>query len=537
MGNFIVRSGAKMDSNHSQESSFGNLNIFLGLLAVITVVVIFYWPITEFRFVNWDDNLHIYKNPALFPETNMSLFQRLAPKHLGYPMPTTMATYHLDRWLYGAPNPLASDLSNGRGAHITQLFLILFLVAAIYFFLLFILKDWRWGLFATLLFALHPVVVEPFVWLSGRKDLLALLFSVLATLFWLLALQKKRWSYFFLSSLGATLALGSKPTAIFLAPLFFVLFWLQKDEDWSWKGKKNRPLFVSFFYISSISLLFFFWSYTWQNKVGAIAHQTIWMVFRRAWWALGFHLSLVFAPFDLQPRYFAHPTSLERFDFIALIAILALSFLLWRAKRSQKLALLLAWLILAYLPTSNLIPLTRYVADTYAFFPMLALSGLLAFALQQLTLKIPLAFRKWMFFLSFLLIFFLSSRTILQIPHWRSPIALWKYSYHLTKHPRNCLMLAHAYATLDFNEKTAQTYQYCIQQHGKRLFAVNLGIIYFILKKYQKAKPWLTWAWITTGDPRAARYLKLIEYIERHPASTLPTSRKKPTSRPKKVEK
>jgi tetratricopeptide (TPR) repeat protein len=82
----------------------------------------------------------------------------------------------------------------------------------------------------TVLFALHPTLVEPVVWIGGRKDIQAAMFSLLAL--WL-ALRAKRKQALSAPYAAATLlvllaAMLSKATAFAVAPLIamlWTLFW------------------------------------------------------------------------------------------------------------------------------------------------------------------------------------------------------------------------------------------------------------------------------------------------------------------------
>jgi len=91
--------------------------------------------------------------------------------------------------------------------------------------------DSKWiAAVVTALFALHPTLVEPVVWVGGRKDIQAALFSLLAVWFAMQAHRKNGLSTpYALSALVALLAaMLSKATAVAVSPLIAILwigFW------------------------------------------------------------------------------------------------------------------------------------------------------------------------------------------------------------------------------------------------------------------------------------------------------------------------
>lgn len=83
---------------------------------------------------------------------------------------------------------------------------------------------------ATALFALHPAHVEAVVWISGRKDVLSTMFSLLALWFAVGARREQGFSTLLAAAtLGALLAaILSKATAVAVAPviaMLWIIFW------------------------------------------------------------------------------------------------------------------------------------------------------------------------------------------------------------------------------------------------------------------------------------------------------------------------
>jgi protein O-mannosyl-transferase len=99
----------------------------------------------------------------------------------------------------------------------------------------------------TVLFALHPVHVESVVWISGRKDVLSGLFSLLALWFAVNARQEQQVSarYAAAALIALLAAILSKATAVAVAPviaLLWILFW----RDIPAQRRRHRQLLWPF---------------------------------------------------------------------------------------------------------------------------------------------------------------------------------------------------------------------------------------------------------------------------------------------------
>ncbi len=145
------------------------------LLALLLTVLVFctFAPCLRYGFVNFDDNVYVYENTRLQHGLSWGTIRwAFTTLDAGFWHPLTWLTLLLDHQLFGM---------NGAGYHLTNL-----LLHAANTVLLFVLLrrltgvTWR-SAFVAALFAVHPLHVEPVVWVSSRKD-------VLSTLFWMLTL-------------------------------------------------------------------------------------------------------------------------------------------------------------------------------------------------------------------------------------------------------------------------------------------------------------------------------------------------------------
>lgn len=141
----------------------------------------------------------------------MQVSEALMPRlQKDYYRPLIDLSYLLDQRLYG---------SMAFGFRLTNLLIHSFNVILVYLLarMLLMKSFWREGsaFFAALLFAVHPLAVEPVVWISGRSDLIATFWSLLAMLFYLLSKNSAKWYLLLPLSLIFTLfAILSKEVAI-----------------------------------------------------------------------------------------------------------------------------------------------------------------------------------------------------------------------------------------------------------------------------------------------------------------------------------
>ncbi|MBM4388585.1 MAG: hypothetical protein FJ088_12645, partial [Deltaproteobacteria bacterium] len=194
-----------------------------GILLILpaSAVLLIYAQTLEFDFVNWDDNLYVTENRGVSSPEEAGIRELMLTSYLGYPVPLTILSYRLD-YLFNGLDPFYFHLAN----------LIIFI--AIVYLLMSLMISTGSGfvpsLLASLLFAAHPLAVEPVAWVSGRKDLLSLLFALASLAFFFKAAgflkternRRKSGLFLILSGVSFALSLVSKPVFVLL-PLIFAV--------------------------------------------------------------------------------------------------------------------------------------------------------------------------------------------------------------------------------------------------------------------------------------------------------------------------
>src|SRR5437870_4658227 len=152
--------------------------LVIGLLIALPLAV--FWQTRNFYFV-WDDEVNVAKNPYLTALTlsNVKQFWQKPYESLYIPITYTVwagiapfarlstGSYYADEL-----NPKPFHLTN-LALHILNTFIVFTILAML------VRNDWA-ACAGALFFALHPVQVEPVAWITGMKDVLSSLLSLVA---------------------------------------------------------------------------------------------------------------------------------------------------------------------------------------------------------------------------------------------------------------------------------------------------------------------------------------------------------------------
>lgn len=167
-----------------------------------------------------------------------------------------------------------------------------FLATALLFYLLNISAvKRRVSLFLTLVFAIHPALVQAVVWVPGRNDSLAAIFIFSALIFFDRFLNFEKIRYLFLLSISFLAALLTKESAILLPPLALL---------WAFVFRKERlnsfNLIVSSSAVITTALI---WYLLRRLVVYSQSLLEIWHSFLSSLFSPAVFLGKIFFPFNL----------------------------------------------------------------------------------------------------------------------------------------------------------------------------------------------------------------------------------------------
>jgi len=191
------------------------------LLILIGIIVGLYLPALNYKFTNNDDTALIkdsyefLKKPSSLGKIfSQSVFYNSSKTGDTYYRPVLTLSYFFDTQI--------------AGKHYWFFYLtdILLHIACCIMLLLLLQKlsyDRMRSFFFTLIFAIHPVLVQSVAWLPGRNDTLLALFAILSLYFLISYNESKNKKFLLFHFIFFIIALFTKETAVFL-PLLYLLY-------------------------------------------------------------------------------------------------------------------------------------------------------------------------------------------------------------------------------------------------------------------------------------------------------------------------
>jgi len=436
---------------------------FLAVAALCLLVGGIFLPVIDADFVNWDDDFHVLENPKVQNPGSVGLREWLLTPELGYPVPVTVASYALERWIHG-PGP--------AGFHGGNLLLHLANLAFLWGIARRMGLGGGWALAAAAILGMHPVVVEPVAWVSGRKDLLAAAF-LLGAVWWLAGLRHRedprmapRWGIAGM----LVLATLSKPVAA-LAPM---VAWLLdvRGRRGPWPAAMVATLCLA-------GLAFLLESRVGALEGGAASGGALVRVLA----GLAWHGRNLLFPADLLPKYLDPPggptPAVLAGGAVLIVAIVALAAWAWRRCPEALPGIGLA--AATYGPVCGVVPLSRQYADSYLYLPLAGLALALAALGSRLSRRIdsrivrrgiPAAV------LGLALVGGIASAR--QVGIWRDGVTLWASVWQrYPDSPQVCRNLgnAHLFGRRFEPRKAVAVYRHCIDRLGQReFFLKNLAV-------------------------------------------------------------
>lgn len=391
-------------------------------LLILTVAVAVYWNARSYGFQTaWDDAKYVVTNVAAHGFSWEHLKAAFTGFFVGNYAPLHIVSYMLDYSLWGL-NPTGYIFHN------------IFLHSLNGYLLYLLLRRHSQALypsvFAALLFVVHPVQVESVIWISQRKNVLAMLFFLLSFLLYTHGrnpsgeLNRKPYA---LSLLFFACALLTKSVAVVL-PAALVLY------DICISGKKllkSIPDKVPFFAIALITGIVALLSQSDEYGGGGrtgfhgggawstlLTMLPVFVSYIRMA-ILPANLSIVYAP---QIR-----TGLDVQVLFSIFTICALSAAgYWLYKRNRPVFFWYAFIPLAILPVSQIIPLVTLMNDRYLYFPMMGIAATSGFLAQQLLDRTGVKWRGTLLVCFTLIVAVYGIASVKRNKVWQNSLVLWQ---------------------------------------------------------------------------------------------------------------
>lgn len=383
---------------------------YLLLLALSSLFI--YLPSVWAPF-EFDDRIRISENPAIRDITNIPAFfysRDLMPLKGDIYRPVGDASFALDYMIWGG---------NPAGFHFTNIIIHMINSILVFLFLELLSIPSQAALISALVFSLHPVQSEAVIWIKGRDDLNAVMFSLLTLLFYRLHSTGKGKGYRLLSLVAFILALLSKEISLTI-PLLLLIIDIKCNETTIRKPIKYLPyIFIALLYLPARYIILKQIAQTGYWGGGPL--ETFYTMSR----AVMYYVKLLIFPFNLCLDYLSYPLSKHITDPYVISSILFLSvsagFGIYRLLRYRDLiGLSVIWFIVTLIPVSNAVPLKIILAERFLYLPSIGLALIYAevFAVARHNWKKPI--------LIIFVIAIFGTLTIEREYIWASSTRLWE---------------------------------------------------------------------------------------------------------------
>lgn len=406
------------------------------IVVVILATLVAYLPVCGHEFTYWDDNHTVFENPHLNPPTLNTIRYYFTHVAYGLYVPITYTVWagvalvarvapdergiSLNPWMFHSTNVVVHTLS--------ALFVFLLLRRLVR-------KDWP-ACCGALLYALHPVQVEPVAWISGLKDVLAGCFAIIALWRYVVGAQRDRADRSDLvpdplGTIAFVLAMLAKPSAVTVPAIALVIDWLILQRPLSRAIRSCAVWFMLAIPILIVGRI--------AQDITGIPRAPIWARPLIATDSLAFYLYRLIWPLRVAVDFGRKPSVVLEHGWLyytwiapAIVAIALFSI----RKRFRWAIAAGAIFVIALLPILGLstfqYQFNSTVADHYMYLAMLGPAVALAFLTRS-------AYSRAIHACAIVAIVLLAVRTITLAPIWSDDISL--FENNLKVNPRSVIAL------------------------------------------------------------------------------------------------
>lgn len=430
----------------------------------------------------WDDRLFIIDNPYInnWPKVLNIFSERVSlggSFELYIYRPLQILTYMIDYSLWSL---------NVFGYHLTNVLLHILVALGVYLFVYLLCNNRLLSLFVGILFVIHPVQTDAVSYISGRGDLLSVLFMLLCLILYIRQSHpgKMSFSMFFLMLLSYILAILSKENALIL-PALVLLY------HYSFKKKINAKLYLP------VLIVAFFYMFLRMQMLGSFYHGQDILLKRVPGFfvAITNYLRILLLPINLHMDYGNRLFGITEIKALFGMAVVFLALIYaFKIRSKNKIASFsIYWFFIALLPTSSVYPITAfYMAEHWLYLPSIGffiiLASILIKSYEVKNLKVIAVS------IMVCIVLVCSYLTIKQNSYWRNPVDFYKriliYTPDSAAANNN---LGYEYMTAGPKEKAIEYFEKAIKINPRMAIAYfNLGNIYIGNGDNQKAVALLT---------------------------------------------
>jgi protein O-mannosyl-transferase len=443
-----ISSAAATSSGDNRSQSFSIQRSPLwrhpALLALVLIIVtaLVYSPVHRHPFSDYDDDAYVSQNDHVKNGLHQghlteTFHWALTASETGNWLPLTWYSHMLDYRLFG---------SKAGFHHDVNLLLHLVNVALLFWVLLRATGQTGPSFMVAALFALHPINVESVAWIAERKNLLSMMFFLLALAAWGWYARKPRISRYFVVALLFALGLMSKPQVVTLP--FVLLLWDYWPLERMFAGTLSPSEIAqrfparSFAYLllekvpllalSAASAVIAIWAQ--KTGGGYNPEPTLSLRFGNAVVSYAGYIGKALWPSHLAVLYPVPRSSLPAWQpVLALLILVAISAAVLRGRQRRYLLMGWLWFLGTLVPMIGLVQVGwQAMADRYAYLSFIGLFIMVCWGLADWARQRQLS-PVWLAVPACAALAALTVQTHRQIAYWTDDIALWTHTAQITR--------------------------------------------------------------------------------------------------------
>ena len=366
----------KTRSRHSQpvqkieKTTIGrDPSIWPSLVSILILTGVSFLPMLANGFTNWDDDIyvtgnHLLRGPdwnAIFTGPSASNYHPLTILTLAFNYAisgTDPFSYHLINWLLHILNT-------------ALVFLFIYRISA---------RKTYVAAFCAVIFGVHPMHVESVAWVSERKDVLYALFFLLALLQYWSFLESGKRSKLTLCFIFFILSLLSKPAAIILPIVLYLLdYWHNRTFDRKVWAEKIP------FFILSIAFGFITIKVQTAEAIAGLDIYPLWVRFFFGCYTLMIYTTRFFVPYPLSTFHPYPPVDAPGLPvYLSPVFVIVLLILLWLKRKDKLIVFSLLFFVANLVLVLQVITIgLTIVSERYTYIPYIGLSFLVGMWLNR----------------------------------------------------------------------------------------------------------------------------------------------------------
>lgn len=318
----------------SSETNPKYLRFALPIILLITALV-FSGSISN-GFAYWDDNKYILDNPFIRDFSWNGLKKIWSSIYFEMFIPVTTTTWWLQFHFWGA---------EAKVYHLIDLIFHLLNTSLVFYFIKLFSKRYEAAIVVAMFFAIHPMHVESVAWIAERKDLVYSFFFLLALLSYIKYILSKTdnkpiasldWRFYFLTLVLFVLSLLSKPTALTLSPVLFLLDYYFGRKILSVRVIAEKIPFLALSFIAGISTI-----YTSGHAQLLPPHYSpvdrfFLMPYSLAFYVVKFFFPLGLSAFYSYPVFPGEESTLPTIYYFSPSVVILMCLLVWKSGKFRK---------------------------------------------------------------------------------------------------------------------------------------------------------------------------------------------------------